>query len=65
MLPDKIYIHRTPILSLLAGNEKSVNAPGEQEYVRKETLYEWAKEQLRLNPYDAGMINLLNKLNSL
>ena len=64
-MPDKIYIHRTYHLGLLSGSEIKIDAPGEEEYVRKEALYEWAREQLRLNPYDAGMINLLDKLNSL
>lgn len=43
--PDKIYVHITPHLGLLEATAIPVNAPGEQEYIRKEALLEWAKER--------------------
>jgi hypothetical protein len=40
MIPDKIYIHLTPHLGLLEATGIPVNAPDEQEYIRKDALME-------------------------
>ena len=46
--PDKVYIHTGPHLGMLAATAISVNAPGEQEYIRKDALLEWANDSLKL-----------------
>jgi len=46
MILDKIYVHRTYHLGLLSGTEIPVGAPGEEEYIRKDALLEWAEKEL-------------------
>lgn len=41
--PDKIYVHISPCLGLLEATEHKVNAPGEEEYIRKDALLDWLK----------------------
>ena len=38
--PDKIYVHVGPHLGLLNTTIVKTNAPGEQEYIRKDALLE-------------------------
>lgn len=42
--PDKLYVHITPHLGLLEATAIPVDAPGEQVYIRKDALIEWANE---------------------
>lgn len=68
--PDKIYI-RTGMSGLLYGSkEKSFET--DAEYIRKDALLEWAKEQYREyanNPFYVGerdaFTQLIKKLNTL
>ena len=45
MIPDKIYVHTGAHLGLLTLTTIPVDAPGEQEYIRKDALLEWAKKK--------------------
>ena len=74
MIPDKIYIHIGPHLGLMQANKIPVCAPDEKEFVRKDSLLEWAKaKHMELDPpqneRDFGRIEaveeLIDKLNSL
>lgn len=68
--PDKIYAHITPHLGLLEATAIPVNAPGEQEYIRKDALLEWIQEA-RAIPHenaitrDLAFQEVINKLNSM
>lgn len=42
--PDKIYVHRTVHLGFLSASEMDITGQDEQ-YIRKDTLLEWAKEK--------------------
>ena len=44
--PDKIYVHTGAHLGLLTLTTIPVDAPGEQEYIRKDALLEWANAKL-------------------
>ena len=77
MIPDKMYIHRTIHLGLYSASEFPVDAPGEKEYISKDTLLEWAKDRknaIEVNGeeedaytrgYYACINALIDKLNSL
>lgn len=43
--PDKIYVHVGPHLGLLNTTIVKTDAPGEQEYIRKDALLEWANKR--------------------
>ena len=38
--PNKIYVHPSPHLGMLSATSIKVDAPGEQEYIRKSALLE-------------------------
>ena len=72
--PDKVYIHIGPHLEMMQATGIRVGAPGEEEYIRKDSLLKWAKEKnARLDgtggDYTEGylhaMIDLIDKLESL
>lgn len=78
-MPDKIYVHRTIHLGFLSGTEIPIGYPDESEYIRKDTLLEWAKEYQKRHfelsnqhPEDRGvyvgnacaMSELISKINS-
>lgn len=67
MAPDKIYIHLTPHLGLLEATAIPVNAPDEQEYIRKDALLEWLEKKVPLSYGLAtdAFIEIIDKLNSL
>lgn len=44
-MKDKIYVHIGHHLGLMQATSLPTSAPGEEEYIRKDSLLEWAKEQ--------------------
>lgn len=69
--PDKIYVHITPHLRLLEATAIPVDAPEEQEYIRKDALLEWAnKNNKRIDTeegdyslgYVSAMIDIIEKI---
>ena len=44
-MKDKIYVHIGHHLGLMQATSIPTSAPGEEEYIRKDTLLEWAKNQ--------------------
>jgi hypothetical protein len=69
-MKDKIFVHIGPHLGLMQANSISVCAPGEQEYIRKDALIEWAKVRKKAievngnekDAYTRGMYSILNSL---
>lgn len=62
--PDKIYVHTGAHLGMLTLTTIPVDAPGEQEYIRKDALLEWAKESIdSLGRLSYG--EFIDKLNSM
>ena len=43
-MKDKIYVHIGHHLGLMQASTLPTSAPGEEEYLRKDALLEWAKE---------------------
>ena len=44
MIPDKIYIHIGSHLGLMQATAIPVGTPDENEYIRKDALLEWLKQ---------------------
>lgn len=44
-MKDKIFVHIGHHLGLMQASTLPTSAPGEEEYIRKDALLEWAKEQ--------------------
>ena len=69
-LPDKIYIHVGPHLGLLNTTIIKTDAPGEQEYIRKDALLKWINEA-RAMPHenaitrDLAFQEVVNYLNTM
>lgn len=64
--PDKIYVHTGAHLGMLTLTTIPVDAPGEQEYIRKDALLELIKEESKF--WDDGEMifrGLIDKLNSM
>lgn len=70
--PNKIHIHIGG-LGLMAATQITVNAPGEEEYIRKDALLEWANGKMTIERategivggYDFALKELINHINSL
>lgn len=45
-LPDKIYVHTGLSLGLMQATSIPVNAPDEEEYIRKDAMWEPSEDQL-------------------
>ena len=56
MIPDKIYIYIGPHLGLMQANKIPVGAPGEEQYIRKDAILEWAKGQMTEEETEEGVI---------
>ena len=66
--PDKIYIHRTIHLGLLSAAEIDITGQDVQ-YIRKDTLLEWAKEMKKIckgaEPIEKAYQTMIDKIESL
>lgn len=79
--PDKIYIAETPNKLIEIWSDEPIESKPyitEHEYIRKDALMEWAKDELKLSKdvecvseksYEEGRqqvaLNLIDKLNSM
>ena len=80
-VPDKIYIAETPNKLIEIWSDEPIESKPyitEHEYIRKDALMEWAKDELKLSKdvecvseksYEEGRqqvaLNLIDKLNSM
>lgn len=72
MKPDKIYVHEGVHLGQLTLTTISVDAPGEEIYIRKDVLIEWLEGKMTIEGategfvggYDTALKDVINKLNS-
>lgn len=67
--PDKLYVHTGAHLGMLTLTIIPVDAPGEQEHIRKDALLEWL-EECKNNPVitdlqKGNIQELVDKLNSM
>lgn len=67
--PDILYVHTGAHLGMLTLTIIPVDAPGEQEYIRKDALLEWL-EECKNNPVitdlqKGNIQELVDKLNSM
>ena len=63
-MKDKIYVHIGHHLGLMQASSLPTSAPGEEEYIRKDAILEWAKE-IEKNASWVSIDGLIDKINSL
>ncbi len=69
--PDKIYVHEGAHLGMLTLTTISVDAPGEEIYIRKDALLEWLENKAKVpDSFVNGLTYLaykdvIDKLNSI
>lgn len=71
--PDKIYVHVGPHLGLLNTTIIKTDAPGEEEYIRKDALIKWLDGKMTIEGategfiggYDTALKDIINKINSI
>lgn len=54
--PDKIYVHTGAHLGMLTLTTIPVDAPGEQEYIRKDALLEWLDGKMTIEGATEGFV---------
>lgn len=71
--PNKIYVHEGAHLGMLTLTTIPVDTPGEEIYIRKDALMEWAKGKITVEEATEGIVggynlalkDVINKLNSM
>ena len=67
-MKDKIYVHIGHHLGLMQASSLPTSAPGEEEFIRKKALLEWAKNWEKIgvsNDFAYAIETLIKHINSL